>query len=67
MGQLAMAEENNLTFMLMMGKSLLDLNHIPRLDDIFKSVEKIKARHLMEIANEMFDEEKLSYLVYHPN
>jgi len=67
MGQLAMSEENNLSFMLMMGKSLIDLQYIPQLDEIFKNIKDITAHQLMDIANEMFDESRLSVLSYHPN
>ena len=66
MGQLAMAEENNLSFMLMMGKSMLDLGKIQTLDEIFERIRKLKAVELTDIANEMFDERNLSVLTYTP-
>jgi predicted Zn-dependent peptidase len=66
MGQLAMAEENNLNFMLMMGKSILDLDKIQSLDEIFTRIRKIKSAELMDIANEMFDEKNLSVLTFLP-
>jgi predicted Zn-dependent peptidase len=66
MGQLAMAEENNLSFMLMMGKSMLDLGKIQSLDEIFNRIRSIKSTDLMDIANEMFDENNLSVLTYLP-
>ena len=61
MGQLAMADENNLNFMLMMGKSMLDRGRIQALDDIFARINKIKSAELMDIANEMF---KPLYKIY---
>jgi predicted Zn-dependent peptidase len=66
MGQLAMAEESNLNFMLMMGKSLLDLNRIDTLTEIFDSIRKVTAIELQDIANEMFDENQLSSLTFLP-
>jgi predicted Zn-dependent peptidase len=66
MGQLAMAEESNLNFMLMMGKSILDLNRIDALSDIFDSIRKVTAAELQEIANEMFAEDQLSILTFLP-
>lgn len=66
MGQLAMSEESNLNFMLMMGKSILDLNRIDSLGEIFDSIKKVTAADLQSIANEMFDEEQLSILTYLP-
>jgi predicted Zn-dependent peptidase len=66
MGQLAMAEESNLSFMLMMGKSILDLGRIDSLTDIFDEIRGITAEQLRDIANEMFREDQLSYLTYVP-
>lgn len=67
MGQLAMSEENNTTLMLMMGKSLLDLDTIPSLEAVFDRIKKIKASDLQQVANEMFAEDNLSYLTYVAN
>ncbi|MCU0450472.1 MAG: insulinase family protein [Bernardetiaceae bacterium] len=66
MGQLAMAEESNLGFMLMMGKSLLDTGEVETLADIFKQIEAITAPQLAEVAREVFAQPQLSQLVYHP-
>jgi predicted Zn-dependent peptidase len=66
MGQLAMAEESNLNFMLMMGKSILDLNRIDTLTEIFDSIRNVTAAELQDIANEMFDENQLSLLTFLP-
>jgi predicted Zn-dependent peptidase len=65
-GQLAMAEENNLSLMLMMGRSLLDLGRIPGLDEIYQTIDKTTSRKLMKIAREIFDESMLSFLVMEP-
>lgn len=67
MGQLAMAEENNISLMLMMGKSLLDSGRIESLEDIFSSIKKISSSELQDIANEMFDEDQLSILSFLPD
>ncbi|QSE97638.1 M16 family metallopeptidase [Fulvivirga lutea] len=67
MGQLAMAEENNTSFMLMMGKSILDLNRIDSLDDIFKKIKSVSASDLQDMANEMFQQKDLSTLTFTPN
>ncbi len=66
-GQLAMSEENNLGFMHMMGKSLLDLDHIQQFDEIIKKIKATSSSDIMEVANEMFDENNLSILSYSPN
>jgi predicted Zn-dependent peptidase len=64
MGQLAMAEENNMSYMLMMGRSLLDKDKIESLDELFEQIKKVSAKDLQETANEIFAEERLSILTY---
>ncbi len=66
-GQIAMSEENNLSFMLMMGKSLLDLGRIQQLDEIFAKIKNTSSSDLIDVANEMFEEDNLSILSYSPN
>ncbi|MCE7994492.1 MAG: insulinase family protein [Roseivirga sp.] len=65
-GQLAMAEENNTSLMLMMGKSILDLEKIDDLENIFKRIRNISASQLQEIANERLLESQLSHLTFLP-
>lgn len=67
LGQIAMAEENNVSFMIMMAKNLLDQGHVTSLEEIFERVKGTSALKLQELANEMFDERKLSYLIMEPN
>jgi predicted Zn-dependent peptidase len=66
MGQLAMAEESNLNYMLMLGKSLLDTEKVESLAEIFEEIKKITATELLEIANELLREDLLSELNYLP-
>ncbi|GAB4398995.1 MAG: pitrilysin family protein [Microscillaceae bacterium] len=66
LGQLAMAEENNLSFMLMMGKSLLNLGYIEPLEEIFAAIHQISAEDVLDVANEILSAERLCTLVYHP-
>ena len=65
-GQLAMAEESNVGMMQMMGKSLLDLGRIDTLSSIFDQINKVSAKQLQDLANEMFVEDQLSELTYIP-
>jgi len=65
-GQLAMAEENNASLMLMLGKSILDLNRVDSLEDVFNRIRKVNSAELMDIANEMFADDRLSYLTFLP-
>ncbi|WP_026236190.1 M16 family metallopeptidase [Pontibacter roseus] len=66
MGQLAMAEESNMGLMMMMGKSILDQGHIDTLNEIFDQIKNTTAHDLLDIANDVLQEEKLSFLNYVP-
>ena len=66
MGQLAMSEESNQGFMLMMAKSILDLDKVDSLKDIFNEIEVVSASQLQDIANEMFNEDQWSKLTFLP-
>jgi predicted Zn-dependent peptidase len=65
-GQLAMSEENNLSLMLMMARSVLDFGRVPSLKEIFASIDEVSAVKLQNIAQDIFDEKKLSYLTMVP-
>jgi predicted Zn-dependent peptidase len=65
-GQLALAEENNLSLMLMLGRSVLDLGKVPTLDEIYSTIDETTASKLFKIAREIFDERNLSYLIMEP-
>lgn len=64
MGQLAMAEENNMSYMLMLGRSLLDKDKIESLDELFEQIKQVSAKDLQDTANEIFADERLSILTY---
>lgn len=66
LGQMAMAEENNISLMLMMGKSLLDLGKIESYEAVVDEVNAITAQQLFELSNEMFAEEAFSFLYFVP-
>jgi predicted Zn-dependent peptidase len=61
-GQLAMTEENNLSHMMMMGRSILNRGNVPTLEEIFQTIDETSAVKLQSIAQEMFDPKQLSYL-----
>ena len=65
-GQLAMAEENNASLMLMMGKSILDMDRIESLEDIFARIRKITAPELQQLAVEMLQPHTFSSLTLKP-
>jgi len=66
MGQLAMAEESSMGLMMMLGKSILDLNRVESLNEIFDKIKAIKPCNLTDIANEVLREDQLSFLNYVP-
>ncbi len=64
-GQLAMAEEGNLSLMLMLGKSIMDSGKVQSLVEIFAEIDALKAGELQEIAMQAWQHEnwtKLSFL-----
>lgn len=65
-GQLAMSEENNNASMLMMAKSILDLDTVPDINDLFEKIDETTAEQLMELARENFIPEQMSRLTYLP-
>ncbi|MEZ4901087.1 MAG: insulinase family protein, partial [Spirosomataceae bacterium] len=66
MGQLAMSEEGNQSFMLMMAKSILDTGKVDSLEELFTEINAVTAPQLQEIAQEMFDENQWSTLSFIP-
>ncbi|MGC1243904.1 MAG: pitrilysin family protein [Chryseosolibacter sp.] len=66
-GQLAMAEENNLSLMLSMGRSVLDLGRVPSLEEIYYQIDEIDSLKLLDVAQEIFDESRMSYLIMEPD
>ncbi|MBL7857733.1 MAG: insulinase family protein [Cyclobacteriaceae bacterium] len=65
-GQMAMSEENNLSLMLMMGRSVLELGRVPTLEEVFHKIDLVDSFTLRDVAQEMFDEKMLSYLTMVP-
>ena len=66
-GQLAMSEENNNALMLMMAKSLLDLNKIPSLDHIFKKIDEVSPEIIQDIAQKTLQLDQMSSLTFLPH
>lgn len=66
MGQLAMSEENNGSMMLMMAKSLLDMDTVPSLENVFEDIRKITRENLLELANEILVSDRMSTLTFAP-
>lgn len=67
LGQLAMAEENNINFMIMMARNILDHGSVLPLDKIYSRINETDASTLAQLANEMFDIDEFSFLRMEPN
>jgi hypothetical protein len=61
-----MSEENNLSLMLMMARSVLLYNRVPKLEEIFNMIDATDALKLQDVAQDIFDEKKLSFLTMIP-
>jgi len=66
MGQIAIAEESNISFMIMMARQLLDLDRVVPNEEMFKRIKNTSPSKLLELANEMFQERQMSYLYMKP-
>ncbi len=66
MGQIALAEENRLNLIISLSKSLIDYGSIDTLEEFFARIQHVEASQLLSIANEVFDPQKLSYLIFEP-
>ncbi len=63
-GQLAISVENREDLMLSLGKSMLFFNQVDSLETIFKKIENIETKEIMEIANQVFNKTTNSTLIY---
>ncbi|OFX57282.1 MAG: zinc protease [Bacteroidetes bacterium GWA2_30_7] len=63
-GQITIASDNNLNQMFSIGKSYLMFNKVDCLDLVYSKIEKLTAMEILEIANEVFEESKISHLIY---
>ncbi len=66
-GQLAMSEENNLAFMLMMARSLLDLGRIEEIEAVFSEIDKTTAEQLIALRKQYLTPEQMASLTFLPS
>lgn len=64
-GQLSLAHENRSGMSIGFAKSLLMLQKIESIESIFKQIDKVTTSQILEIANEVFEQDKLSILEYY--
>ncbi len=65
-GQIALGEENRMGLIISMAKSLLDYGRVDSLEEIFAKINAVTASQILEIANQMFDPEQLTSLLFNP-
>ncbi len=65
-GQIALAEENRMSLILSMTKSLMDFNRVDSLPEVFDKINAVSAGDLIAISNEIFDTAALSTLIFEP-
>ncbi len=63
-GQLGVSSEQKENIALSMGKSFLHFNKFDSLSEIYQKIERITSDDILVVANEIFDENNLSTLVY---
>lgn len=63
-GQLAISTENREDLMLSIGKSMLFFNQVDPMEAVFRKIESIEAKEIMEIARQVFDGTSNSTLIY---
>jgi predicted Zn-dependent peptidase len=66
-GQIALAEENRMSLIIGMAKSILDFGEIDSLEQIFAKINATTADDLLEISNEIFDVKNMTTLLFEPN
>jgi predicted Zn-dependent peptidase len=63
-GQIAIGQENDVNLMLSLGKSVLLYNKVDTFEIVKEKVEAVSSSQILEVANEIFNEDKLSHLIY---
>jgi len=65
-GQIALAEENRMSLIIGMCKSMLDFGDVDSLDHIFAKINMVTADELQDISNEIFDVNSMTTLLFEP-
>jgi predicted Zn-dependent peptidase len=64
LGQLAISTENHEELMLSIGRSFLYFDKVDPLADVFSKIERLTPHDILQVANEMLTESKLSKLIF---
>lgn len=63
-GQIGVSSDNHENLALGLGKSFFHYNHFNSMPETIQKIESISSEDLLDVANEILDEKRLSYLIY---
>ncbi|MCC6601346.1 MAG: insulinase family protein [Crocinitomicaceae bacterium] len=63
-GQMALAQDSGGSIMFNIGKSLMLFDRVDSMEEVYENIDEITSRELRDIANEIFDEARMSSLTY---
>ncbi|HLT85991.1 MAG TPA: insulinase family protein, partial [Sphingobacterium sp.] len=65
-GQIALAEENRMSMIIAEAKNVMDHDRVIPLNEVFEKIDAVSASDLLSIAQDIFDEKKLTSLAFVP-
>lgn len=65
MGQIAIGSEIHSNMLLSMGKTYLIYNQVETLKETIREIESVTAQQMIDVANEIFNRDKFSTLIYY--
>ncbi len=65
-GQISLAEENHLSVIIALCRSVLDYGKADSLENIYKKINAISAEEIFDLSNKVFDKKAISKLIYLP-
>jgi Predicted Zn-dependent peptidases len=63
-GQISISGDNHENLALALGKNYLHYNHFNSLEETIKKIDNININDILEVANTIFNTDKLSYIIY---
>jgi len=65
-GQIALAEENRMSMIIAVAKNIMDYNRVITLEEVFEKIDAVSIKELLHIAQDIFDDKKLTSLTFYP-
>ncbi|SFT01429.1 M16 family metallopeptidase [Sphingobacterium wenxiniae] len=65
-GQIALAEENRMSMIIAVAKNIIDYDRIITLEDVFERIDVLTKEEMLHIAQDIFDDKKLTSLTFVP-